>query len=309
MTGLVTDHSYYAREPIVRRRRSTWPSGARVACALVVSAEYYEMQPPRDAFIPPNVPGGFGRGPYPDFRNYSVRAYGNRVGIFRIFDALDAHAIKASVALDALSAQLCPQLLPHIAARGHEIVAHGQSVSRTISARMSEAEERQYIRSTLETLKAATGGWPLGWHGAEYGESARTPALLAELGITYVLDWPNDEQPVSMATPHGPITSIPMLIDLDDVYAQFHRKLTVARWRASVEQALARIVADAADGFARVLVINLHPWLSGHPFRIGDVEALLAALRGHDNVWLATTGEIAAWWASQTASQNEQAGA
>jgi hypothetical protein len=126
-----------------------------------------------------------------------------------------------------------------------------------------------------------------------------TPGLLASQGIAYVLDWPNDEQPITMTTPHGPITSIPMLIDLDDVYVQFQRKIAVARWRACVEEAVQRIVADGRDGMARLLVVNLHPWLSGHPFRIGHVEALFEALARRTDIWRATTGEIAAYWAVQ----------
>lgn len=298
-----TGHDYYAREPFVRRARVSWPNGAQAACAVVVSAEYYEMQPPAHAFVPPNVPGGFGRGPYPDFRNYSVRAYGNRVGIFRIFAALEEYGLQASVALDSLTAELCPQLLPHIARHGFEIVAHGQSVTRVISSRMSEDEERDYIRATLDTIRARTGVTPLGWHGPEYGESRLTPSLLASQGLTYVLDWPNDEQPVTMTTPHGLITSIPMLIDLDDVYVQYQRKITVARWRSCVEEAVERIVADGRDDRARLLVINLHPWLSGHPFRIGHVESLLEALASRNDLWLTTTGKIAAYWAEQAGQE------
>lgn len=300
MTTAATGHDYYAREPFVRRSRSAWPNGAWAACAIVVSAEYYEMQPPADAFIPPNVPGGFGRGPYPDFRNYSVRAYGNRVGIFRIFAALEKYGLKASVALDALTAELCPQLLPHIARHGFGIVAHGQSVTRVISSRMSESEEGDYIAATLDTIRARTGVTPLGWHGPEYGESRRTPDLLAMLGVKYVLDWPNDEQPFTMQTPHGPLTSLPMLIDLDDVYAQFQRKISAVRWRTCVEDAVERIAADGQDGMARLLVINLHPWLSGHPFRIGQVEAVFETLARRTDIWLADTDTIAAYWATQS---------
>jgi allantoinase len=289
------DHAYYGREPIVARAPLRWPDGARVAVAIVINAEYYEMQPPAGAFVPPNLPGGFGKGPYPDFRNYSARAYGNRVGIFRIFAALDRYGVKATVALDALTAELCPQLLPHITRRGFEIAGHGQSVTRMISSRMSEAEEHDYIGSTLATIKRATGIAPAGWHGPEYGESQRTPAILAQLGVRYVLDWPNDEQPILMTTPHGPITSIPMLVDFDDVYALFHRKITAARWQRAIEEGIAQIEDDSGPG-GRLLVINLHPWLTGHPCRIGYVEALLAHLTRRERLWLTTTAEIADWF-------------
>jgi allantoinase len=298
-----TGHSYYRRTPITTRTPLRWPGGARAAIAFVVSAEYYEMQPPADAFIPPNLPGGFGRGPYPDFRNYSTRAYGNRVGIFRIFEALDRYGVKATVALDALTAQLCPQLLPHIARRGFEIVGHGQSVTRVISSRMSAADEREYIRSTLATIKQATGVAPAGWHGPEYGESALTPAILAELGLRYVLDWPNDEQPITMSTAHGPLVSLPMLIDFDDVYALFHRKISAARWQRAVEEGIAQLVGDSAQS-GRLLIVNLHPWLTGQPFRIGYVEALLEFVTERSDLWVTTTGEIASWSQAQEAPAN-----
>jgi allantoinase len=306
--GESTDHSYYRREPITKRKTLRWPNDALAAVAVVVCAEYYEMRPPLEAFIPPNAPGGFGRGPYPDFRNYSARAYGNRVGIFRIFEALDRYGLRATVALDALTAVHCPQLLPHITRRGLEVVAHGQSVTRTISSQMSITEEREYIRSTLATLEQATGTMPSGWHGPEYGESAQTPAILAELGLRYVLDWPNDEQPVAMTTPNGSIVSIPMLIDFDDVYALFHRKITAARWQRAIQEGVEQIVMDSAHG-GRLLVVNLHPWLTGHPSRIGYVEAIFEFLTRHERLWLATTGDIAHWFGTEDASDATSAGA
>ena len=305
MTANDTGHDYYAGAPFPRRARSTWPNGAGLACAIVVSAEYYEMRPPANAFVPPNMPGGFGRGPYPDFRNYSVRAYGNRVGIFRIFTALAEYGLPASVALDAMTAELCPQLLPHIARHGFEIVAHGQSITRVISSRMPDAEERAYIGATLDTIRSRTGIMPAGWHGPEYGESRHTPALLAAAGLGYVLDWPNDEQPIAMTTAGGPILSIPMAIDLDDVYAQHHRRLSAVRWRTCIEDAIEQVSGDSReDGIARLLVVNLHPWLSGQPSRIGQVEALLKGLAERKDVWLASTGEIAAHWAGQIEQVN-----
>ena len=148
-----TTHTFYPRQPIVARPPLCWPNGARAAVAFVVSAEYYEMQIPANAYMPPNLPGGFGRGPYPDFRIYSSRAYGNRVGIFRIFAALDRHGLKATVALDALTVKYCSRLVPHILERGYEIAGHGESVNRMISSRMSEEEEREYILRTLDALE------------------------------------------------------------------------------------------------------------------------------------------------------------
>jgi peptidoglycan/xylan/chitin deacetylase (PgdA/CDA1 family) len=293
-----TGHGFYQRVPIPRRAPLNWPNGAAAAFAVLVSAEYYEMQPPENAFIPPNVPGGFGRGPYPDFRVYTARAYGNRVGIFRLYEALERHRLPATVAVDMLTARLCPAVIREAKRRGFEIAGHGQAVTRVISANMTEAEERAYIKRSLDAVEAASGTRPKGWHGAEYGESSRTPALLAELGVQYVMDWPNDEQPYTMTTSAGPIVSVPVAIDCDDVFSHFHRRITMRRWVQCVVEALDRLIADGRNS-GRLLVLNVHPWLMGHPYRASYFEELLQAVTARKDVWATTTGAIAAWWKDQ----------
>ena len=296
-----TYHSFYERVPLPRRAPLRWPNGAAVAFAVLVSAEYYEMQPPDNAFIPPNVPGGFGRGPYPDFRVYTARAYGNRVGIFRLFEALRRHGLPATVAVDMLTAQHCPAVIREAVRAGYEIAGHGQAVTRVISANMSEAEERDYIKSSLDVVEVACGTRPTGWHSPEYGELSRTPALLAELGVRYVMDWPNDEQPYMMTTLAGPIVSVPVAIDCDDVFSHFNRRITMRRWVQCVIEALDRLAADGRNS-GRLLVLNVHPWLMGHPWRATYFEELLQGVAARKDIWTTTTGAIAAWWRDQDAA-------
>jgi allantoinase len=287
------EHAYYPPRPIVSRPRLAWPNGAALAVAIVVSVEYYEMQPPEGAFLPPNLPGGFGRGPYPDFRSFSLREFGNRVGIFRVMEILDRHGLKATAAIDARTATERPVIVDACRRRGWGIAAHGLAVTRVISSRMPEAEERAYIAESIDAVRRACGSAPAGWHGPEYGESTRTPALLAEAGIKYVLDWPNDDQPLVMQTPSGPLVSVPMAIDLDDVVAHWHRKITMARWRQAVADAVDRLLAEGRSN-ARLLVLNLHPWLIGQPYRATYLDEALADLKRRDGLWLAITDEIAA---------------
>jgi allantoinase len=91
-----------------------------------------------------------------------------------------------------------PRAIPYIVEqfrkRRLEIAGHGHAVTNIISSHMAVAEERAYIRSAVEALQRAGAERPVGWHGPEYGQSERTPALLTELGFGYMLDWPNDEQ-------------------------------------------------------------------------------------------------------------------
>ena len=74
-----------------------------------------------------------------------------------------------------------------------------------ITSRMSEEEEREYIRASVEALTRATGKPPIGWLGSESGEFTRTPQLLAQAGIRYVCDWVNDEQPYPLKIPQLPV--------------------------------------------------------------------------------------------------------
>ena len=289
-----TTHDLFDYSPIHARDGYAWPNGARLALAFVVSIEYYEMSQPQGAVFPASLPGGFGRGPYPDFRTFSHREYGNRIGVFRLAELLKRHGFAATAAIDARSALERPELVKLCVDNGWELAAHGEAVTRLISSRLDEAEEHRQIKASLDAVRNASGVAPRGWHGPESGESARTPRLLAESGVAYVLDWPNDELPYTMRTPAGPLVSIPMAIDLDDVFATWHRKLSMARWARSVSDALDTLLADGMKQ-PRVLVLNLHPWLIGQPWRISYLDEVLADLRRREGVWFTTAGEIADW--------------
>ena len=174
------DHPHYDWSPITTRGILRWPQHARVALCVIVTLEHMEWLPPEDSFQPANLAGGSAARPFPDYARLSHREYGHRVGIFRVLDVLEKHGIKPTVALDAMTAANYPYLVRHLLERGCEIIGHGVSVSRMITSNMSEQEEREYIQESLAALTTATGATPQGWLGPEYGESSRTPQLLAE---------------------------------------------------------------------------------------------------------------------------------
>ncbi len=293
MTAPPTEHSFYARDSAHALPALQWPDGKPLALALVVSAETYELYPPDNAFTPPNVPGGFGRGPYPDYRAFSMREYGNRVGAFRLMDVITKAGFKATLAADGGVAATRSEVVQAALALGWDIAGHGTSVTEVIGEHLTEEQEREYLDRSLQPLRALTGRGIRGWHGAEYAESSRTLGLLAREGIGYVLDWPHDERPVPMATPHGTVLSLPMSADLDDVMAHWHRKIPMPRWRLSVQDAVERLCSDGRKG-GRLLILNLHPWLMGQPYRSSHLAELLDALRSRTDVWFTTTDAIAA---------------
>ncbi len=291
------DNEFYDWSPITTRPALTWPADARVALCVILSLEHYEWSLPEGWFQPP-APGGLGRGTFPDLRSYSHHEYGNRVGIFRVLDILDRYGIPPTVAMDATVAKNYPFLIEECDKRGAEFIGHGQTVTRMITSDMSEEEERQYIRESVEALAEATGERPAGWFGPEYGESTRTPSLLAAEGIRYVCDWPNDEQPYPMKVAEGRLFSLPVHVEVEDLFTQWNRGVSIMHYSQMIRDTFDGLYVDGAET-GRTLVLSLHPWLIGQPFRSKYLDLALAHISRHAGVWKATGKEIVDWYEEQ----------
>ncbi len=281
------DHDLYRFSPLPQRPPLTWPNGARVACHVTLYIEHWELAPPPGCVKDQRFLSEFG--PYePDYRTWTQREYGNRVGIFRVLEVLDRHGIRASVAIGASACERYPQLVAEIVRRGWEILAHGTHATRIISSKMTDAEQRAYIAESISAVTRATGTAPRGWLGQDQGEAANTPALLAEAGIDYLVDWSNDDQAYLM---RPGLVSIPHQIDWDDIVLFWLRRVETWRYPALVEEA-ARTLADEGG---RNFGLSIHPWLFGMAHRIRYLDEALTRILAIDGLWQATTGDIALW--------------
>ena len=291
------DHDHYDWSPLVSRGVLRWPRQARVALCVIVTLEHMEWKSSPGSFEVAGLAGGLAPRPFPDYARFSHREYGHRVGVFRVLDVLDKHGIKATVAMDALTAENYPYLVRHCLGRGCEVIGHGISVSRVITSKMSEQEEQDYIHQAVAAVTRATGATPGGWLGPEYGESARTPQLLARAGVRYVCDWTNDEQPYPMKTPEGELFVLPTMLELDDINALWDRRVTIDRYAQLLKESFDNLYESGSQN-GRVLVLNLHPWLIGQPFRIGFLDEALEYMMRRQGVWAATGSEIIDWYRS-----------
>ena len=262
---------------------------ARVAFYVVLHLEYYELLPPDGIVKDSRFTGEFGTY-HPDYRTWTQREYGNRTGIFRVLDVLDRYQIRAGVAVNAMAAERYPFLMEQFKRRNYEIIGHGVSANRMISSKMSEAEERQEIASSLAAIEKATGTAPKGWLGQEYGESQRTPKLLAEAGLDYVLDWPNDDQPYPMHVGEGTkFVSLPNQPEWDDVQQLWLRRINTTRYPDIVGDAFELLHHEGGQVFN----LSIHPWLMGMAHRIKYLDEALRRVERFGNVWHATPGEVA----------------
>ncbi|WP_433003951.1 polysaccharide deacetylase family protein [Kribbella sp. CA-294648] len=126
--------------------------------------------------------------------------YGARVGIWRTIDSLDKYGVRASTLLNSLVAEKNPQIIKAGVERDWAWLAHG-STNSILHTGLEPAEEREVLAEIVGTIESATGRRPKGWMGPALTETANTPALPAELGLSYVLDWTNDDPPYHLNVP------------------------------------------------------------------------------------------------------------
>ncbi|SFO97528.1 Polysaccharide deacetylase [Amycolatopsis arida] len=278
-----TDHDLFDYSPIVERPPIHWPGGARVAFYVGVNVEHYRIDRPSTSLFPGTAHL------VPDPLNHGWRNYGPRVGIWRLVDTLDRHGLRASVLLNSDVCARYPQIIAAGRERGWAWLAHGKNNS-TFQADMPIEEERHYLTDVVETIERATGRRPRGWMGPALTETFRTPELLAELGLRYVLDWCNDDQPYPLRVPG--MLSVPYSVELNDVTLFAGRNLSGPDFVRIVADQLDQLHADAA-GSGRVMALALHPFVINQPFRHKYLDQALEYVVNHPDVWLTTSDEIA----------------
>jgi peptidoglycan/xylan/chitin deacetylase (PgdA/CDA1 family) len=285
------DNPWYDYSPFPKRRKLAWPRNSRVAFCVLLHLEYWELAPAEDSYRDPRFVGEFGSY-VPDYRTWTQREYGNRVGIFRVLDVLDRYQIRAGVAINAVAAGRYPFLIEQFKRRKYEFIAHGHSANRMITSKMTETEERAEIAEAIAAIEKAAEVRPSGWQGQDYGESARTPALLAEAGLDYVIDWPNDDQPYPMKVGRK-FVSMPNQPEWDDVQQLWLRRINTTRYPDLVADAFELLHREGGQ----VFTLSVHPWLMGMAHRIKYLDEALRRIERFGNVWQATPGEIAAHYA------------
>jgi peptidoglycan/xylan/chitin deacetylase (PgdA/CDA1 family) len=282
---MTTNVPPFTYRPITERAPLTWPGGARIAAYVGLNVEHFHLDRPSTSIWPGTADL------VPDALNYGWRDYGPRVGIWRVADILDRHGVPASALLNSEVAENYPEIVKAGLDRDWAWLAHGRTNS-ALHAGMSPDEERTELAEIVGTIADATGRRPRGWMGPGLTETFQTPALLAELGLQYVLDWTNDDQPYPLTVPG--MISVPYTVELNDLGLFLGRGTTGAEFVQIVKDQYEQLRADAANGSGRVMAIALHPFVIGQPFRARYLDEALAYLAAQPDIWLTTSDAIAA---------------
>ncbi len=289
------DHDRYDWSMLADRPSVQWPDGGKLALWVNVCLQFFPLDQQGKPFPPP---GGMTM-PYPDLRHFTLRDYGNRVGIFRVLKALDRYGVKPTFAVQGRLAERNPYLMSLLQERGDEVTAHGWHMDALHYGGQDPAEEEEQVKRTLAVLRDRTGQAVRGWLSPARNESAITPELLAANGVRYFSDWVNDDMPYPFRTDNGPLWAMPLSNELEDRFILMNNGHSEQSYAEQLCDACDFLLKEAETGGGRILALNIHPWLLGQPHRIGKLEQVLDYVTAQRDVWSAPAGDILDSFASQ----------
>lgn len=252
----------------------TWPNGARIAVNF--TADFDAMLLRRLLNEPP--------------MQLAKGEFGGRVGIWRLIELFDRHAIKATIFTPGRICELYPQALRAAHASGHEIADHmwEHHVPRDMQL------ELDHLTKTGAALARITGRKPVGTR------SDHTLSLLKQEGFLYISHDSADHLPYYITDRAGTSTvlNLPFHYAIDD--AMFYS----FAWLGSGNSAQRITDTDRVldlwwDAFRHqydaggYLNVCLHPFVSGRAQRIDMLDRLITRMKTLPGVWFPTCEDVA----------------
>ncbi|MEU8310536.1 polysaccharide deacetylase family protein [Actinomadura sp. NPDC048955] len=275
-------------EPIDGRPPLSLPRGKRTVVWIIVNVETWsDTDPmPRTVLTPPA--GGI---PAPDVPNWAWHEYGNRVGFWRLLQALDRQGVRAALAINGQAVEHYPQITSAARERGWEFIGHGFTQKNMQKVQ----DERADIQATTRAIESATGIRPRGWLGPGLTETWETPDILVEEGYEYVCDWVLDDQPVELRTRTSPLVNIPYTQECNDVAMMLIQHHPAREYFQRAVDQFDQIHKDSADT-ARVMALVVHPYIMGVPHRLKYFEQAIQHIHAHRDVEFWTGDQILDWY-------------
>ena len=256
----------------------TWPNGARVAVLL--------------SFDVDNDTIAIARNETPSLGAMSQGEYGARVGLRRVVNLVDEHAIPASFFIPAVSLVIAPQMVDVIQASGrHEFGVHGWI--HELNTELDADTERDLVTRAVAYLEQATGARPVGYRAPSWNFSPNTLDIIRGLGFLYDSSLMADDRPYEL-TVHGEPTGmieLPVEWILDDAPLMNPRGNSYTAPRDLLQVYIDEF--DKAYEEGTMFLLTTHPHIIGHRSRIVILEELIAHMQAKGDVWFATHQQVA----------------
>jgi allantoinase len=284
------------RDPVTRFPRepvhvAAWPGGGKVAVAFALFVEEF----------------GFGQGPVfrpdlatrnPDLVNEAFRQYAIDWGIARVGRLFKELEVPLTIVLNAEFPERHASVWKEFRAAqpNAPIVAHGMNnTNRMLPLGRGLAEQKDYIRRTLDLIASTTGVRSTGWSSPSVYSNGDTMQAMAAAGITYNLDQMDSDIISRLKTPDGALVLLPyptVTVDMGQHLARMKSPTEIETlWLDYVLELASEARADPARE-ATTVVIGIHPFVVGTPDGAAAMRRVLRRLKQDDKVWLTETAAI-----------------
>ena len=223
----------------------------------------------------------------------SMYEFGSRAGVWRLLRLFERRKIPITVFGVGMALARNPEAVAAMVEGGHEIASHGW---RWIDYHgMPEAEERDHIRQTIETIERMTGSGPLGWYTGRI--SANTRRLVVEAGgILYDSDSYADELPYWVEVAGRPHLIVPYTLDANDFRFAMPQGFNSGDQFFTYLRDSFDVLYAEGETRPKMMSVGLHCRLAGRPGRLASLERFLDHVQSHDRVWICRRDAIARHW-------------
>ena len=278
----------FPREPV---HVAAWPGGKKVAVSFAFFVEEF----------------GFGQGPVyrpdmvsrnPDLVDEAFRQYGIDWGIPRVGRLFKELDVPLTIVLSALfpgKYAIGVEGIPRLPAERADRRARHEQLQPGLPLGRGLAEQKAYVRRTLDMIAGATGVRPVGWSSPSVYANGDTSQAVAAEGITYTLDQMDSDIIQRLKTPDGSLVLLPypvVTVDMGQQLARMKNPTEIeALWLDYVLELAAEARADPTRE-ATTVVIGIHPFVVGTPDGAAAMRRVLKRFKEDNIVWLADTDAI-----------------
>jgi peptidoglycan/xylan/chitin deacetylase (PgdA/CDA1 family) len=268
-----------------------WPHGAKIAVSFFVAFETFDKYSQYRQ-----------GGDKPDYASLAYGEYGGKAGIWRILDVLARNHVKGTIDTNGRVAEDFPDAMKALHDAGHEIVGHGWVNDMALSS-LDARQERAIIKRTLDSLAAVTGKRPVGWVSPGHRVNDYTFGNFVDEGIFWTGDLPGPDIPQHRTVNGKTLIIMPRLDYANDLSLLFNAKNPARFYFDSFKAAFDCLYAEGQAGSPKLIDCLVHAHIGGRPNIIGIFEECIRYARGFPEVWFATKGEIARWYAEKYVRQ------
>jgi peptidoglycan/xylan/chitin deacetylase (PgdA/CDA1 family) len=273
-----------------------WPNGCKLALSLVFNYE----EGSEHSFATDGIVESIGEfGPVDvsirDVGMESVYEYGQRVGIWRILRLLEKYGVKATFYATARALEVNKEAARTIVKNGHEICDHGFSWTELF--RMTEREERDEIRRSINLIEKITGKKPVGFYARE--PSPNTVKLLKEFK-NFIYDSDSYADDIPYYDRRTKMLIVPYTPDSNDFHFQnpMNRFSTSSEFFSYLKDSFDTLYYESGKA-SKMMSAAFHVRVTGRPGRLPALDEFLEYVTSKSDVWIATREEIARFWLSK----------